>query len=563
MHGRKSSIAELTSLMQLFSRESVIYTCSVTGIILKLWERGGWDHRNYEVLISGAFEFIRGDWYKVAAQLPEPELVFHRRQLLFLMKLAIEYCPKEGRDLLKTPPGLFGTILLMANDHFHHGLFPSSEAGNADEIDNISRVAAEFVPVSEYSGFRIGQRLTRSHLMITKYVPQLRNHPDYIDIATRYEELTGLSLLDYESLAFGLVARCIEQITLESLRQDASVAAIRPENFRDTAIPIATVNAFLSEFADTPEGFAASIMSSRAAKRDFGPNDLTIFRKRPLITEGYGSLASDVTFVSEKFETGPYWRISATDKPTGDRLHRFWGAVFELYMNDLIGELASGAGIPFIPDPRLITNENIQICDGILVEGDALVVIEYKSNMFTARAKYSGDHVLLQNEIENKLVRDSVRNQKKGVQQLRSAVDYLFSDPDRETVYGLNVSGIRRVYPLLITLDDIGGSLLISTLLNFFFDQTAPNKSVEVRPLFCMDAESLEVVLPHLTVHPLSSLLQHWLDNDPRLMAPLLARVPAGMLEIQNGFLEREWKVLNNIIRSRLFPQEHAVRQNN
>ena len=566
MHGRKSTLDELTHLLQRFSRESVLYVCAVTGIILKLWERGGWERDNYDTLIESAFEFIRGDWYKLAAR-KNIELVYHRRQLLLLMKLAVEHCPEAGRDLMTARPGEIGTMLLMANDHFHYGLYPFPGVNQADELEKVSRVAAEFVPVNEYSGFRVENKLTRAHLMMTRYTNRLRAHPDFIDIAAKYESVTGISLLDYEALTFGLFVRCTINITLSALRANAWVAAIRPENFNTTAIPSTTVQAFFQEFADTPLGLITSIFRSRQAKRDFGPNDLTIFRKKPLVTEPYGSLPTDIIFVTEKFETGPYWRISDVDKETGDKLRRFWGAVFEAYVNDMITASAVAAGVRFIPDGRLASDPNVQICDGLLVEGDAIVVMEYKSSMFTARAKYGGDHVTLRDEIEKKLVRDSADKRKKGVEQLSDAIMLLFSDPTREMVKGLDVSGIKRVYPLLITLDGLGGSLLISRLLNIFFTKLASDsKSINrigVRPLFCTDIEGLEVVLPYLRLLPLSGFLQHWLDKDDKLNATLLAHLPDGLPHVRNDFMDREWKSLYQNITSRLFPTESALNSGN
>jgi len=559
MHGRKSTVEELIRLLRRFSRESVLYVCAVTGIILKLWERGGWERANYDVLIDGAFEFIRGDWYKFAARLAEPELVCHRRQLLFLMKLAIEHCFATGDDLLKARPGLFGTMLLMANDHFHYGLVPGGD--DAGELEKVSRLAAEFIPVNEYSGFRIENKLTRAHLMMTRYTNRLRGHADFIDIAVEYEKATGVSLLDYEALSFGLFSRCTVNITLEALRANAWVAAIRPENFNPTAISSATVQAFLRECADTPKGLLASITASRKEKRDFGSNDFTVFRKKPLITEAYGSLPSDILFVIDKFETGPYWRVSDIDAATGDKLRRFWGSVFEAYMNDAITAAAAAVGARFIPDPRLMSDPNVQVCDGLLIEGDALVLMEYKASMFTARAKYSGDHVLLRSEIATKLVRDSAEGKKKGVEQLSDAITLLFSDPGREVVRGLDASDIRRVYPFLVTLDDLGASLLISNLLNLFSAASLRRDStqgVEVRPVFCTDVESLEMVLPYLGVRPLSSFLQHWLDTDAKLIGTLLARLPDGLPRRRNQFLDKEWKTLHEDIASRLFPEEHA-----
>jgi hypothetical protein len=43
-----------------------------------------------------------------------------------------------------------------------------------------------------------------------------------------------------------------------------------------------------------------------------------------------------------------------------------------------------------------------QLCDGLLIEGDALIVMKYKASMFTTRAKYRGDHLRLRDEIAKK-----------------------------------------------------------------------------------------------------------------------------------------------------------------
>jgi hypothetical protein len=485
---------------------------------------------------------LRATWFKLAAQLPEPTYVFHRRQLLFLMKLAIEHCPVVGRDVLETPPGPFGTILLMANDHLHHRLVPFPEA-EGDDFDKISRLVAEFLPVTEYGGFTVGNKLTRAFLMMTKYSAQLREHPDYIDVPAEYERMTGISLRDYQVLTIGLMARIMSLISLETLRKNPEVAAIRPVDFHQTQISHATIEAFFREFADTSENILDSLQQARHDGHDYGANDLTAFRKKPLITEGHASLTSDVNFVVERFETGPYWRVNYISRETGDKLRRFWGSVFEVYVNDLTKAHASN----FIPDPRLLDNQNEQLCDGVVVEGDSLVIMEYKASMFTADAKYSGDYIKLREEIAKKLVRDSAERSKKGVEQLAAAIKSLFSDPSRTVVSGLDVSRIKRVYPLLLTLDDLGSSLLISRLLNFYFkDVFNPSEfqGIEVKPLLCTDIETFEGVVPHLAEKPLSWFLQHWLDEDPLLLATLMVYFPQGLTGRRNEFLHQAWKQL-------------------
>lgn len=159
MHGRKSTIAELAERLKPFSRESVLYTCSVRGMVLRLWQGADWDRANHDLLLTACFDPLRGDWYKLSARTEDPELVFHRRQLLLIMKLAIEHCPPVGADLLGATPHHLGTILLMANDQFHFGL-PAGKHSDGEEPEKVSRLLAEFVPVNEYGSSRIENLIT-------------------------------------------------------------------------------------------------------------------------------------------------------------------------------------------------------------------------------------------------------------------------------------------------------------------------------------------------------------------------------------------------------------------
>ena len=130
-------------------------------------------------------------------------------------------------------------------------------------------------------------------------------------------------------------------------------------------------------------------------------------------------LTADVIYAIEKLESGPYWRVNFINKATGDKLRRFWDTIFETYLNDLIKAFAE----KFIADPRLADSPNEQLCDGILIEGDALVVMEYKACMFTAEAKYSGNHVMLRDEITKKLV-GLLKITKKGLSSLQQPLPH-------------------------------------------------------------------------------------------------------------------------------------------
>jgi hypothetical protein len=86
-----------------------------------------------------------------------------------------------------------------------------------------------------------------------------------------------------------------------------------------------------------------------------------------------------------------------------------------------------------------------------------MVLLEYKSNMFRADAKYGGDHLELATEIQKKLVQDKESGSRKGVWQLSEAVKTLFGpNAPNNVIPGINIANIKNVYLYLITLDSKG-----------------------------------------------------------------------------------------------------------
>ena len=184
MHGRKSTIEELIALLRPFSRESVLYLCFVIGALLKMWDPDESPDSDYALLVRSIFERQRADRYCFSARNNDQEFVFHRRQVLFIAKLAVQHCSAIGLDVLRNPPGIFGTICLMANDHFHFGLTAGNNLtlGVLDR-DRIARVLAEFVVVQEYGGIYAVKSTARFHRLYRLHVPALNLHPQYVDLA--------------------------------------------------------------------------------------------------------------------------------------------------------------------------------------------------------------------------------------------------------------------------------------------------------------------------------------------------------------------------------------------
>jgi hypothetical protein len=112
------------------------------------------------------------------------------------------------------------------------------------------------------------------------------------------------------------------------LLRGVSAFTFAAQHFHAMAMSKESIKLFLKEITTTPESLA-----DRIKQRDYGSNDFTELRKRPLILASAGYLPFDILFLVEKFESGPYWMVNNINKSVGDRLRRFWGAVFEAYMN--------------------------------------------------------------------------------------------------------------------------------------------------------------------------------------------------------------------------------------
>jgi hypothetical protein len=246
----------------------------------------------------------------------------------------------------------------------------------------------------------------------------------------------------------------------------------------------------------------------------------------------------------------------------GDRLRKFWGAVFETYMNELLQDSLKQTGALFVPDPRRADDPACQICDALVLHGETLVLLEYKSNMFRADNKYSGNFKLLVEEIEKKLVHNRAESKKKGVEQLADAIIQLFGGQARNIIKDLNLSTVTRVYPLLVTLDGIGGNLLMSRSLNQYFDAFMKDHKfdgLEIKPLLCTDVESVEEISACFSKLSRAGFLDHWLSKDPNLLASLGAHIVPELEGQRNDRMAREWHVLSDEISQRAFPEEYRA----
>jgi hypothetical protein len=482
--------------------------------------------------------------------------LFHRRQILLISKLAILHCSGHGVDA-RFSAERFGPILLKANDHLHYGLLPNGPGHRVAAREDFAKIVTEMVAVGEHASPNVAHMVTRSHLMLTRFSKELSDHPDFVDLAGEYRKATDLTIEEFEAMVLGVHARFGEELVRKLIAEPGSLP-LRDANFASIAVPAKKVRTFLDSLSADPRRMLAELN-----EKDNGPNDFTVFRKFPLVLQYYnmhlktassGFLMMDNLFFLEKIQAAPYWNAATL----GDGLHRFWGAVFEKYVNELMTRACAGTKAKYIPDPRRPDDPSAQICDGIVVSGDAMVLMEYKSNMFRADTKYSGNHSVLAAEIEMKLVHNKTdkKNKKKGVWQLSDALEILFDQNASIPLPGIDLREIRRVYLYVATLDSIGGTIGISPFLNTFLDERLHGRSwpIEVRPLFCTDIETLEFASGFFGASSLPQVLEHWFVTNPSLTTPLSAIDLGRFVWQSNGWLRTEWNSLYKSMIKTLFP---------
>ena len=528
---RRSTHEELVDIVCKYSRESVIYVCSAAALLMRIWTRGAFDIQGHDNLVQSFFKPVMASSLIALSRLNEPRFVFHRRQFLLLIKLAILHGPETGIDLVREPLG-FGDAFLMANDQFHFAL------GGVTAEEKLLNTLTDFVPVIEYSGIRLQSEIARAFLLLTEVSPKLRNHPEFIDIPKTFDALTGVPLLDHFALWFGLFSKFMV-LDLAALQKDWMELYIRPDFYRTTQIPPETARKFLDELTASPQA-----LRNKFSQRDYGSNDFTPLRDKPLVGESNGAVPSDMFFVLEKIQSGPYWRINNSSRQMGDKLRRFWGPVFEEYVKSLFDESCSPEINFYLHAPQYEGRTAEQVCDGLLLCGRALVLLEYKSSMFRAESKYAGQPALLRAEIEQKLVQNEDNNPK-GVRQLGNAVKRLFGTGERALIRGVDLDNIKYIFPVLVTLDSIGRTLMLSRLLHEYFLKELNNQQFtdpHLFPLLSLYIEDIEVLSGYLREVPFALILHNWVEKDPKLINTILAienPTLAALGPRKSGFMEQ------------------------
>jgi hypothetical protein len=538
LYGAPAPMEHIVNELKQFSCPSVLFLCSYISLRLQL---GGWgdgfDEADYIALLSKMFPKETAEVLidRLSSKIPRRR-VFHRRLLLLTAKLAIIHCNFDGRDAANEPDA-FGHIFLKLNDHFDFRAI-LGQASSMGHVDQLLCVLLHTLAMKEFASDHYDQTLVRSWRMCVSIPPTLKEHPDFVDIEELFRHDIGINYQTFEALAVGTSTKYKRTFRSE-VADSPWMATILLDGFlTGGVVPIEQVRAFLDALSGSLSDL--KLEAQRSPERN---NDLSLFRKYPFVNLPISMrevsmlvrLLLDQDLLFEKLASTPYW-MGVAHAQAG--FPRFWGAIFETHLGQILQESSRGGPARYIHSPRLPATPGEEVCDGMMVSGNALVLLEYKSSILTAKAKYGGDLTELGNEIHKKLVRNEESGSPKAAVQLASAAKILLGASTNIENPWFEKAQIERCYAVVVTLDDIGGAGGISALLNVDFqaELSSCRLCCEIRPLFCVDVESLEVWSSVFEKQTFAGVLEQWFLQDPGMMQPLSSVRYAGTLQRPRWF---------------------------
>jgi hypothetical protein len=517
-HGVQATVDEFRTELSKFNGLLVVYVCGVMNSLIRDWQ----GHTRFDAVE----QMVRNSFTPhAAAQIiaelnnpREPRGVYHRQQLLFVAKEALLICPAHGGNdpLAPAHSGEMARVLLMAND-----LLPKGLTGPVPTAEQMVRVMSEFIPIGEASGFQKPlNKILRSRLMIDQFFP------DSKEIRGVFHEATGVSLDDYFALCFATLCRYVE-LDFKKYQSEPGSFLLSAGWYGTTPIDPQTIVSFLREISATVDEFNAAL-----ARRNSAANDFTCFRGKPYLRDEANYLLIDPIFLAEKSESGVFWSINhSLSRERRLQFHQDWGLAFERYVNWLMESSADERLNRVHPNPKF-SDTGEEVCDAILVCANSAVFVESKGATFTADAKYGKNPERLREEVEEKFIETDGR--RKGVGQLALRIQDVFNRSVPRRIEGIDVSGIVKVYPVLITRDDIGAALVLNAYLASRFRDLFHRKSVSVRvtPPFSLSAQDIEMLCAYFRDASFADLLEERYRAEKNLLSsfwlvdnPIIERV--------------------------------------
>lgn len=533
--GQSIPLDKLRLFLSQLPKQQVIFACSLLNTALGTWE-GSVNVDEHDQMLGLMFSPQYAQKLSRFARYGNPKrYVFHRQQVLFLIREAAVHAKENLPDMETGFGGRLGLCCLIANDLLQHPTVTHSD------IPDYVRLLPEMVIINDYT-YRenILGKIARTKFMLEHIgcEPELRGRKEFVDVPALFEGRVGLSLGDYSTFGIGVLCK---YLSFRSQLQFSNPGAfyLGRNYFQIADAKKSALDAFLGDVSVRLQDLTTPCKN---AKHN---NDFNALRDRPLVEIQEGAFApTDVGFLADKLESGVFWRVHnecLSSRKERDNLHTFWGHLFQAYVSRLLQDVTNPASLNrLISSPMF--DKSGEACDAIILCPESRAIfMEFKSSMLTAPAKYSGEPDQLLSELQEKFV--GRPEKPKGIYQLANAITKFARKASPERIEGMPAANM--IFPVLIAKDYALSSPLVNRYLNDEFKKLVYRKNlrVVVGPLFVLTIYELEEISPHLIDCALSEILEGKYQQDKTLSLPFLGsknRVLEGRAPRTNLLLRRK-----------------------
>ena len=386
-----------------------------------------------------------------------------------------------------------------------------------DEVEERNHLLVEQIPYFEYGDkyHNIPEKMVRSKELLSLAQNSKRVRDSKIDIQAEFSKATGLTLREYQCLIFYTLVHYLDLTLEDVLEGDKLFIPSRPLHLEDLYDKLLKHNGISID--ELPNEVYNSLVSTPI-------NEFRIFRDKPLVKMGENAMICiDFNFLADKLESGIFWIIFNQLKESDrGKLFPIWGDAFAKYVGSILKRSVSNADSEtenvtdvsqrLIPSPQYSGKQEGECTDFIIHTDETLILMECKAGKLTADAKYNGKFHDLERELKAKFVDPD------GLRQLRDAILKLAdkNEGNRSHIEDVDISQIRKIYPVLIVLDETFSTQWMNWYLDRqfqgIFKQGSIPSDLEVAPLSVLTSTDLEYLEPYLTDTPFHKHLDDWIE---------------------------------------------------
>lgn len=454
-----SEVLETLGRMDAVLRDAGPRSASTQGVLLNAI----FAPERVAAMVPRLHRAMRQDEAESRGRAPNPPVIFEPRLLAAMAVLAGSVLPPDGPPTEAARDGL-GEALLMLSDLMEGVLTP---VGHDMDTSEGRRRWLHYFAVA---AFALGADDTVHAVVRTVEIyldahDELREDPHYVDLAALFAEATGLPLDAYLLVAVALIGTLF-RITAETA--PTKHAFIGDDFFASFPPPLR--ERFLALVGDDATTFceAARTAWPVGALRPFA---LLPVEQSPLVRFEPGAVCLSVRLLERRLTAGIY-HVLLNARPGDEHrkfrqhLQQFIGRVFERYVERSMGRMVErlrarpgwhprerrGHGPAyFVTEAAMLaavggaTGKTPSVCDGALVVGQDVFLVETKARFFSLRAR-TGD---APDELFKRLREITVD----GTRQLDATVEHLAAG--RLRAVGLDDRRVRRIFPMVVSLEDL------------------------------------------------------------------------------------------------------------